>query len=433
AATRAAQLGAKTALIEKDRVGGTCLNRGCIPTKAIIAAVNLYEKIRKAEKLGISTGEVSIHLSEVIDRKNEIVSKIVKGVEFLLEKNQVELIRGTGKVLENAGTGLVPVRLEIIDSTGRKSEVVSSKLILATGSSPASLPGINFNGENFLSSNDILNLRTPPEELDIVGGGVIGIHFASIFSTLGTKVRIWEVLPEILPGTDEEITAHLKRILNRKKVEIKTSARFNPAEAYGKSLICVGRTPNLAGLENLNLKMNGKSVWVNEKMETSLPGIWAIGDLVSKKMLAHVAYEQGIIAAENALGGDKTFNDDHIPLTIYTHPEIGSIGLTEKEARENYPAVTVGKHSYRALGIAQAMGELDGLIKLISDDNGKILGVHILGAEASTLIGAAAVAVKNGLTVNQLAETFQSHPSYPEGLQEAALNSLQRSLHSINM
>jgi dihydrolipoamide dehydrogenase len=424
AAIRAAQLGAKVALIEKEKLGGTCLNRGCIPTKAIIACTNLYDKIQKSENFGIKTENASIDLKKVVERKNRIVEKLVKGVEFLLEKNKIDLIRGTGKVLE-------PGKVEI-EAGGQRLEAEGKRIILATGSSPACLPNLNFDGEKFLCSDDLLDYCHIPNKLDIVGGGVIGLHFAEIYSTLGTEVTIYEVLPEILPGIDEEIIGSVKRILRRKKVNILTNTRFDPAKSCGKTLICIGRTPNSMGLEHLNLKMDGRSVWVNEKMETSISGIYAVGDLASKKMFAHAAYEQGVIAAENAMGGNRIFSYEFTPYAIYTHPEIGSVGLTEKEARENHQNIKVGKFPFAALGIANAMGEIEGTIKVIADEKGKILGVHILGPEATNLIGGATIAIKNGLTVDQLAETFQAHPTYPEGLHEAALNALKKSLHMVN-
>lgn len=424
AAIRAAQLGAKVALIEKDKLGGTCLNRGCIPTKAIIACTNLYQKIQQAESYGIQCGKPSLDLKKVFDRKNKVVEKVVKGVEFLLEKNQIEIIRGTAKVL---GPGKVQ-----IEAQGTRQEAEGKRIILATGSSPASIPGIEFDKEKFLSSDDLLEYAPIPEKLDIVGGGVIGLHFAQIYSALGTEIIIYEALPEILPGIDEEVVANVKRILKRRKVTVTTNARFDPSRSCGKTLICVGRTPNTAGLEALGLKLEKRSVWVSEKMETSVPGVYAAGDLVSKKMLAHVAFEQGVIAAENALGGSRTFTYEATPFGIYTHPEIGSVGLTEKEAREKDPNIKVGKFPFAALGIATAMGEIEGFIKVISDEKGKLVGVHILGPEATNLIGGATLAVKQGLKLEQLAESFQAHPTYPEGLQEAALNVLRRSLHAVN-
>ena len=415
AAIRAAQLGAKVALYEKDKVGGTCLNRGCIPTKALIACTSLYDKIQKSSNFGIKTGDVSIDLKQVVDRKNKIVEKIVKGVELLLNRNKVDLIHDT-----------------VTDTEIERRKAENTKIILATGSSPASIPGINLDGEKFMCSDDLLDSHDVPRKLDIVGGGVIGLHFAQIYSSLGTEVTIYEALPEILPGIDEEVVGTVKRILKRRKVNVITNTRFNPSQSCGKTLICVGRAPNTSGLEALGLRSQGKGIWVNEKMETSVPGIYAVGDLVSHKQFAHVAYEQGIVAAENALGGNKTFSYEFVPYGIYTNPEIGSAGLTEKEAREKHKNIKVGKFPYAALGIAQAMGEIEGFIKVIADENNKLLGIHILGTEATCLLGSAVIALKNGLKVDQLAESFQAHPSYPEGLQEAALNALNRSLHIIN-
>ncbi|MFA4905122.1 MAG: FAD-dependent oxidoreductase [Candidatus Margulisiibacteriota bacterium] len=413
AAIRAAQLGAKVALVEKDKLGGTCLNKGCIPTKALIACTNLYLKMQGADKFGISAENISIDFKKVVERKDRIIEKLVKGVEFLLKKNGVEIIWGKGKVL---GEGQIEV--ETVES--RKLKVESRKIILATGSTPICLPGLSFDKEKFLCSDDLLEYHPLPAQLDIVGGGVIGLHFAQIYSALGCKITIFEALPEILPGIDEEVTAKVKSKLKRMNVEIKTGVRFNPSQSCGKTLICIGRAPSIPGLT------------VNEKLETQMPGVYAVGDLISRKMFAHVAYEQGVIAAENALGGNRTFSYDNIPYGIYTDPEVGSIGSTEKEAREKHKNIKVGKFPFAALGIAAALGEAEGFVKVISDEAGKLLGVHILGPEATTLIGAATTAIKNGLSVEKLAGTWQSHPSFPEGLQEAALAALKRSLHSIN-
>lgn len=409
AAIRAAQLGAKVLLVEKDKVGGTCLNRGCIPTKAIIASIKLFEKIQKADSFGLSCPTPTIDLAKVIERKDQIVDKLVKGIEFLLKKNGVEIIYGTAKVSSQN-------KIEVQTVNGQWSMVYGQKLILATGSSPASIPGIQFDSKQFLTSDDILDLKEVPEKLDVVGGGIIGLHFAYIFAALGTQVTIYEALPDILHGVDEEVVVLMRRILKRKNVEIMTNTKFTKEMSCGKTLICVGRKPNPPGLE------------VNAKMETKTAGVYAVGDVISQKMLAHVAYEQGVIAAENAMGGNKAFSYAYVPYGIYTHPEVAGVGLTEKEAGGK---AKIGKFPYAALGIAQAMGEVEGFIKVVADENGKLLGVHIIGEEATTLIGTATLALRNGLKVDQLAETFQAHPSYPEGLHEASLAALKRSLHSI--
>lgn len=427
AAIRAAQLGAKVALIEKEKVGGTCLNHGCIPTKALLACTTLYDRILKAESFGISIGKVSIDLNKVVERKNQIVAKLVKGIELLLEKNQIDLIRGTGKIIE-------PGKVEVESSGSSKLSVVSHKLILATGSSPSCLPGMPFNGQQFLSSDDILSCREIPPKLDIIGGGVIGLHFAFVFSSLGSEVTIYEALPEILPGIDEDIIALAKRILARRKIKIITNTRFKTEDSCGKTLVCVGRIPNTGQLKSLPLKYDGQKIWVNDKMETNLPGVYAIGDLVSHKMFAHVATEQGIVAAENALGQNKSFDYHCVPYTIYTQPEIAGVGVTEQDIPPSADKqdIRIGKFPFAALGIAQTMGEIEGFVKVVADKNNRILGVHIIGPEANTIIGSAAICLKNGLTIDQLASTIQAHPSYPEGLQETALNVLKRSLHIIN-
>jgi dihydrolipoamide dehydrogenase len=422
AAIRAAQLGARVALIEQDQVGGTCLNRGCIPTKALIACTNFYARIQRAGTFGIKTGNVAIDLAEVVERKNKIVAKLIKGVEQLLKGNKIELFRGTACVT-------APGEIEL---TGDRRHVTGDKLVLATGSVPASLLGAAFDHQRILCSDDLLNQTELPASLEIVGGGVIGLHFAQIFSSLGTKVTIHELLPEILPGVDEEIVQLVKRQLKRKKVEVLTNTRFDPAQTTGPILVCIGRQPDLSGLAKLELKMAGQQVWVNEYQETSLSGVYAAGDLCSQKLLAHVASEQGVIAAENALGAKKPFVYDHVPYGIYTDPEIGAVGLTESEARARFGEIKVGKFPLAALGIAQALGETEGLVKVISGPNNRLLGVHIIGAEAATLIGSATQALKNGLTLDQLAATFQAHPSFPEGLQEAALAALKRSLNILN-
>jgi dihydrolipoamide dehydrogenase len=411
AAIRAAQLGAKVALIEKDKLGGTCLNRGCIPTKALLACTTLYDKIHRAESFGLTTKKVTIDWQRVVERKDKIVEKLVKGVELLIRKNNIEFIHGEAKVLE-------PGKVEVQIADSGKQIVESRKLILATGSSPASIPGI--------TSDDPFTYSPISPITNIVGGGVIGLHLAMIYSSMGSAVTIYEALPEILSGVDDEIVALIKRILARRKVQILTNGRFEAGKASGKTFVCVGRVPNTKGLEALNLKLE-----VNERMETSIPGVFAIGDLISKKLFAHVASEQGIIAAENALGGNRTFNYDCVPYGIYTSPEIGAVGLTEKEARVKYQNIKIGKFPFGALGIAQAMGEIEGFIKVVTDENGALLGVHIIGPEATTLIGSATLALKNGLTVDQLAGTIQAHPTFPEGLHEAALTALKQSLHSL--
>lgn len=404
AAIRAAQLGGKVLLIEKDQLGGTCLNCGCIPTKVLITSTNFFDDLGRAGLLGIEIGDSKIDFQKVMARKERVVAKLRKGIEFLLKKNKVEVIQGEGKLLEDG-------KVEI-----GKSSVESKKVILAIGSSPISL------GKKFLYSDHLLSWKEEiPKKLNIVGGGVIGAHFASIYSSLGSEITIYEMQPDILPGFDKDVVEAVRAILKKKKVNVLTNTAFNPAETGGITLICVGRTPNT---------IERKNIIVNEKMETSIPGVYAIGDVTGISMLAHVASAQGIVAAENAMGKESKMDYAAIPCTIYTHPEIGTVGLTEEAARAKHE-ISVGKFPFSALGHANAIGEIEGFIKVVADKkSGKILGVHIVGAQASSVLGTASLAMANGLTVEQLTKAIFAHPSMPEGLFEAGLGALNRSLHS---
>ncbi len=423
AAIRAAQLGGKVLLIEKDQLGGTCLNYGCIPTKTLITSTNLLDDLKKSSLLGIETGDIKIDFQKVVARKERVVNKLRKGIEFLLKKNNVEVIFGEGKLLEDG-------KVEISTAESRKLLAESRKLILAMGSSPTPLPNITIDGKRFVSSDSLLSWKDEiPKKLNIVGGGVIGIHFAAIYSSLGSEITIYEAKPDILPGFDNDIVEAVRSILKRKKVKIITNTTFDPKEAEGTTLICVGRTPNTRGIINSKLKIEHKNVCVNKKMETSIPGVYAIGDITGESMLAHVASAQGIVAAENAMGKDSKMNYHAIPCTIYTHPEIGTIGLTEDQAKEKHE-LSVGKFPFAALGHANAIGQIEGFIKVIANkESGIILGVHIVGASASSILGVASLAMSNNFIIEQFTNVIYAHPSLPEGLFEAGLDSINKSLH----
>ncbi|OGC04783.1 dihydrolipoyl dehydrogenase [candidate division WOR-1 bacterium RIFOXYA12_FULL_43_27] len=411
AAIRAAQLGGKVLLIEKDQLGGTCLNHGCIPTKALITSTNFFDDLGRAGLLGIEISDPKIDFQKVMARKERVVNKLRKGIEFLLKKNNVEVIYGEGTLLEDGG-----VEVKRVDSS--KERVESRKIILATGSYPIALPNVPFDGKKFISSNDLLSWKDEiPKKLNIVGGGVIGVHFASIYSSLGSEITIFEAQPDILPGFDHDLVDAVRSILKRKKVTVLTNTNFKPEEAKGTTLISIGRKPNA-------------KVTVNEKMETETKNVYAIGDVTGISMLAHVASAQGIVAAENAMGKDSKMDYNAIPCTIYTHPEIGTIGLTEEAARAKHE-ISIGRFPFSALGHANAIGETEGFFKIIAEKkSGKILGVHIVGAQASSVLGIASLAMANNLTVEQLARTIFAHPSIPEGLFEAGLNTLGIGIHS---
>ena len=424
AAIRAAQLGGKVLLVEKNKVGGVCLNWGCIPTKAVLASTALFDQIKKSDRFGISLSDPQIDFKKVIERKDRIVNKLIKGIELLLKKNKVELVAGEAQFedLEH---------IKIVKPIGEEAAVKGKAVILATGSSPAMLPGIIFDKNKNLCSDDLFVVKeTIPAEVNIVGGGVIGIHFAEIYHSLGCQVTIYEALGEILPGFDSDVIKFVRDMLKRKKIIVKTSTPFEPQDTDAINMICAGRTPNTRGIINPALKIERKNVLVNEKMETSIPNVFAIGDITGIKMLAHVAEAQGIVAAENAMGLKSRMEYSAIPITIYTHPEIGTIGLTEEEARKNHE-ITVGKFPFSALGHANAIGEIEGFIKVIAEkeSGGEILGVHIVGPQASTLIGIASIAMSNKLSIEKFIKVIYAHPSLPEGVFEAGLNALSRSIH----
>ncbi|MBU0573818.1 MAG: FAD-dependent oxidoreductase [Candidatus Margulisiibacteriota bacterium] len=393
AAIRAAQLGKKVLLIEKDKLGGTCLNRGCIPTKAIIASINLYNKLPLLKRYGLSACDIKIDMKAVIERKDRIVARLCRGVEHLLKQNKVEVVFGEGKLIDQENI------------TVGSQNFATRKIIIATGSSPIELPGMPFDGKQFFSSSDVLGWTDIPKALDIVGGGVIGVEFAYIYSSLGTEINLYEALPALLNGMDKDLSKSAEDLLKRKRVNLKLDTPFKKEMSCGRSLICVGRKPN-----KINLPATKDIVYA--------------GDASGGIMLAHAAYEQGMLAAEG-----KSWDQKNIPMAVYTHPEIGSVGVTEKEAGDR---AAVSKFPLSALGYANAIGETEGFVKIVADKNSEeLLGIHIFGSGASDLLSAATLAVKKGLKAGELGSIFQAHPSLGEGLQEAALGIVKKSLHSM--
>ncbi|TRZ99258.1 MAG: dihydrolipoyl dehydrogenase [Nitrospiraceae bacterium] len=436
AAIRAAQLGAKVTLIEGAAVGGLCLNWGCIPSKSLLACAELAQKIRKAGEFGITiTGAVTYDLARMVERKNKIVAGLVKGVRTLLKTWNVELIEGRG-ALVNATT------VRVVKQDGTEVTLQADAIIVGTGTTAPALPNLALDGTHIISSREALDLTAIPDSLLIVGGGVEGCEFASLFSVLGTKVTLVEMLPRILPTEDEEVsallTAELKKlgvtILANTRVEIAaigsdgvtTILADGNAVASAKVLVSIGRRFNTAGLglEEAGVQLGRRGeILVNERMETNVPGVYAIGDVVGKAMLAHVASAQGKVAVRNILGRPATMSYDVIPAGIFTFPEIGRVGLTEQEARQHGQGmeIKVGKFRPIGLGKAHASGETTGLMKIITEaKTGRIVGVHLVGSHAADLIHEAAVAMQMGATAATLAGTIHAHPTMPEGLMEAA-------------
>jgi dihydrolipoamide dehydrogenase len=443
AAIRAAQLGSGVVLVEKQYLGGTCLNWGCIPTKALLACAEALELIRNSEEFGIEVGEPVPDLRAMVERKDKISEQLRKGVAQLLKANKVELVKGTAKLAS-------PNQVMVDTEDGEKS-IEAEKVIIATGSEPARLPTFDFDQPAILTSTEGLELTKIPESMIIVGSGVVGSEFATIYNALGTKVTMVELLDRILPTEDDRISKQMKRILNKKGIEILTEttieemleyrddgvkARLSNGEELEaeKLLVSIGRALNSKGigLEEVGVETGERGeILVNEGMETNLPGVYAIGDVVGGILLAHVASFEGVCAAQNAMGMDSTMNYDVVPACIFTEPEIASVGLTPAKAEENGIETRVGRFMFGGLGKALAMGKGQGFIQLVVEDaTDKIIGCQLMSAHASDLIHELALAIQMEVTAADLGGTIHAHPSLAEAVMEAAEASHDRAIHA---
>lgn len=438
AAARAASLGGKVALVEKGALGGTCLNQGCIPTKTLLKSTEVLETVRKAKDFGVEVGSPAISLEKLLSRKQAVIKRLNAGVEFLMKNGKVAVFQGEGKI---TGSNEVTVT-----QAAEQQVLRTSKIIIATGSRPAVIPGLEPDGEKLINSDQALMLQSIPSSLLIIGGGAIGVEFASIYHKLGAKVTLVEAMDRILPFADEEVSTGLRQLMTREKIAIHTSAKVagvSSSEAglvvnvdtskgpqqfnVDQVLVAVGRRPNIEnlGLEELGVKVEKGKILVNSKMQTSVPNIYAIGDASGGILLAHVASSEGVVAAANVMGAEKEMNYTVVPSCIYTSPELASVGLTEAQAKEQGRQVVVGKAQFIGSGKALAMAENKGLVKVICDaEKGRILGVHILGPQATSLIAEGALAIKLGATAEDIVETIHAHPSLPETLMEAAEQAL---------
>ncbi len=420
AAIRASQLGKKVCLVERFFPGGTCLNRGCIPTKAMIASIDLYSRIRKADRFGISVENPSIDLARVIERKNRVVRTLTKGVEYLLKQHKVEVIKDEG-LLKGPG------QIELATSN---SQLATDKIILATGSEPMELRGFAVDHTKVLNSNDMLNLTSVPKTMEIIGCGVIGLEFAFMFAELGTKVNICEAMSRALPMVDEEVTSLLMQIAGRKGIEIGLNLKMNAPSGKDVTLVAVGRKVNCEFFKDSGIRMRGRFVDVNGRMETSLPGVYAAGDITGISMQSHVAYAQGKTAAENACGVESKIDLSVIPMCIFTSPEVAAVGLTEAQAKAKGIEIAVGNFPFAALGKAKAMEETEGFVKIVSDPKtGRVIGAHMIGPQTSNLIAELALAVKLGASAKDVASTIHAHPTLPEAVMEAAESVFGAAIH----
>jgi len=430
AAIRALQRGLSAAVVERSDMGGTCLNRGCIPTKSLLNSAQQYQAIKAAGRIGVSTGAVEYDFSKMAARKDAVVKQLRSGVEYLVSSNGGVIYRGEGYIKDR----------NTIEITGGET-IHADKIIIATGSRPAVPPFITVDNKSILDSDGLLSIGRCPQSVIIIGGGVIGIEFATLFAALEKRVTVIEMLESILPGTDPEVSSILKKNLERKGVKFYTGSRVTSLEA-GEGVTCefecqsgvvkaqaeiaavvTGRKPNSEnlGLENLRVQTERGFIKVNERMETSVPGVYAVGDVTGKKMLAHVATAQGIAAAENAAGANKTVDSSLSPACIYSEPEIASVGLTEEEAVKNGFAVRVGRFPVSANGKSTVMGERSGIAKIIAQEGtDKILGAHIIAPRVTEMISEITLAMKCGLSVHDIADTIHPHPTVSEIIMEAA-------------
>ena len=446
AAIRAAQLGARVALVEKDRVGGTCLNVGCIPTKALITSAELYQEALRGDVFGVDVEQVRPNLARMMEHKRAVVEGLVSGVVGLLEANGVTVFEGVGHLLS-------PREVEVVKESGERTILEAKSLVIATGSVPAELPVEGADLPGVLTSTEALEIGHVPETLVVVGGGVIGLEFAGFFNALGTKVTVLEMLPTLLPGAcDEELCRRLLPLLRRQGVEVQTNTRvvkftrsetggveviFERADGQGKAsaefaLVATGRWPYTDGLgvDELGIRRDGRAIGVDERLQTSLPGVYSIGDVIGGYMLAHVASVEGRVAAENALGHQRTMDYRSVPNVVFTNPEVASVGLTEAEAREEGYQIKVGKFPFSANARAQTLESPQGIVKLVCEEaSGRVLGMHVLGTRASDLIAEGALAVQVGATADDLAWTTHAHPTLPEAVLETALGVVGQSIH----
>ncbi|MBD1372992.1 dihydrolipoyl dehydrogenase [Hazenella sp. IB182357] len=446
AAVRASQLGLKVAVVEKEKLGGVCLHKGCIPSKTLLRSAELYQNMKSSTEFGIETNDVELKMPLVQKRKNKIVSQLEKGVQGLLKKNKVDVYHGTGRILGPSIFSPQPGTIAVEKADGSEPDMLIPKFVLiATGSRPRTLPGLTIDGTHILHSDHALQMEELPNEMVIVGGGVIGIEWASMLSDFGVSVTVIEYAERILPFEDADVSKEMTRILKKRKVKVLTSSkvladRIKTSEkgvtlsvekngetvelSTDRVLVSVGRDANIddIGLNNTSIKVENGVIQTNGYMQTEEEHIYAIGDVVGGYQLAHVASHEGILAVEHMAEKEvQPIEAKHIPRCTYSRPEIGSIGLTEEEAKKEGYTIKVGKTAFRAAGKSLVFGEPDGFIKIISDEKtDDILGVHIIGAHATDLISEAGLATVLDATAWEVANVIHPHPTLSEVYGEAA-------------
>ncbi len=460
AAVRAAQLGAMVTVVEKEQVGGTCLNWGCIPSKIMKTSAELLEKFHQAETFGIRTdGRAALDMQRLMARKQNVLATQIKGIEGLLAHHKVNLVRGAARI---DGPG----KASAVAEDGQAQQWEWDRLIIATGSRPFSVPAFPFDGQQILSSNHILGIEAVPESIVIVGGGVIGCEFACILAAMGSQVTVVEALDRMLPlpSVDPGCSKVLEREMKKRKIKffvnrvvesidqgqdglavtigpspmaqnLKAKDNVPVSVQVAKALVCIGRSPNTKGigLSTIGVETDAKGwIPVDDRMQTAVPNVYAIGDVLGPErvMLAHVASTEAMLAAENAMGGDRVMDYTAVPGAIFTMPEVACVGLTEEQAVNQGMDARTDTVLFRTIGKAQVIGELAGQASIVSDaGSGRVLGVHIIGPHATDLLGEGALAVANHLTVADLAGTIHAHPTLAEIMLEVGLKAQGKALH----
>ena len=447
-AIRLAQLGLKTACIEsRGSLGGTCLNVGCIPSKSLLNLSDEFHKVKHLSNKGIEVGEIKLNLNKMMKSKDKAVTVLTKGVEFLLKKNKVSYFKGHGSFKSNN-------KILIKDSSNKETIIEAEKVIIATGSIPVSLPGINFDEKIILSSTGALKIEKVPQKMVVVGGGYIGLEMGSVWSRLGAEVHVIEFLDHITPGMDKEISQEFMKILKKQGIKFHMQHKVEKVEKnnYGAVvsttdkdgnkkdfdcdvvLISVGRMPNTEGLnlEKVGVKLDKKKrVMTDNNFKTNQDNIYAIGDVISGPMLAHKAEDEGIAVAENIAGQSGHVNYDTIPGVVYTTPEVAYIGKSEERLREMGIDYKIGKFSFMANSRAKAIDDAEGFVKILADaKTDKVLGAHLIGPHAGELIAEIGIAMEFGASSEDIARTCHAHPTFSEAVKEAALSVDKRAIHS---
>lgn len=448
AAIRAAQLKQKVLLVEKEKIGGTCMNWGCIPTKHLLHHTHIYEQVMRAGFMEGPVESINCNWKKVQNKKEKAVSRLIKGIEFLLKKNKVDIIRGAAH-FQNQNT-------VVVENGKENQRFQADVIILATGSRPFELPFLKPDGRSVINSRQALELDSVPSRLLVIGAGAIGLEIGTIYRRLGSRVLILELLEHILPGSDKDITGRMHRVLRKQGLDIRTQMNITSAEVENdlvkvsgqdikrdqpfafeadKVLLAAGRRPNSEEIlqEIPGIQSDRKGfIQVDAYLQTDVPGIYAIGDLIGGNLLAHKASHEGMAAAENACGGKKSLSYEALPAAVFTDPEFASVGPTETEARNKFGSIQVGSFPLQASGRALTMDSIEGTAKIIADKNGRVIAGHILSPGASELIAEVTLAVDNGMSLDDLAEAIHIHPTLSETVMEAAMSAQNRAIHILN-